>query len=273
MVMLHKAGDSKECGNYRTIALMSDTSKIMLYIILERIKEKVERELAEKQAGFRPGGGTGDMLCAIQILIEKLIETRNEAYIIFIDYSKAFDSVNHSELFTFLSQMGFPMHIVRLIQALYTDQEANIRWNGSHTDSFKIGKGVRQGCILSPQLFSTYTEQIMRESNVNEYGIKVGGRKIPNLRYADDTALCTNNHEEATRFINELNKAGEEKSFKLKAKKTKYIHISETDSEDLIIDADKIERVDHFKYLGSIKTNSGDCTTDINSRIGMAKNV
>ena len=150
MVMLHKAEDSKECGNYRTIALMSDTSKIMLYIILERIKEKVERELAEKQAGFRPGGGTGDMLCAIQILIEKLIETRNEAYIIFIDYSKAFDSVNHSELFTYLSQMGFPMHIVRLIQALYTDQEAKIRWNGSHTDSFKIGKGVRQGCILSP---------------------------------------------------------------------------------------------------------------------------
>ena len=83
--------------------------------------------------------------------------------------------------------------------------------------------------------------------------------------------ICTNNHEEATRFINELNKAGEEKSLKLNAKKTKYIHIGETDNEDLFIDADKIERVDHFKYLGSIKTNSGDCTTDINSRIGMAK--
>ena len=245
--------------------------KIMLYIILERIKEKVERDLAEEQAGFRPGTGTGDMLCAIQILIEKLIETRNEAYIIFIDYNKAFNSVNHSELFTTLSQMGFPMHSRRLIQALYTDQEAKIRWNGSHTDPFKIGKGVRQGCIISPHLFSTYTEQLMRESNVNEYGIKVGGRKISNLRYADDMALCKNNHEEATRFINELNKAGEEKNLKLNTKKTKYIHIGETDSEDLFIDADKIERVYHFKYLGPIKTNSGDCTTDINSRIGMAK--
>ena len=111
----------------------------------------------------------------------------------------------------------------------------------------------------------------MRESNVNEYGIKVGGRKISNLRYVDDTALCTNNHEEATRFINELNKAGEEKSLKLNAKKTKYIHIGETDSKDLFIDAEKIERVDHFKYLGSIKTNSGNCTADINSIIGMAK--
>ena len=111
----------------------------------------------------------------------------------------------------------------------------------------------------------------MRESNVNEYGIKVGGRQISNLRYADDTALCTNNHDEATRFINELNKAGEEKNLKLNAKKTKYIHIGETDSEDLFIDTGKIERVDHFKYLGSIKTNSGDCTTYINSSLGMAK--
>ena len=80
----------------------------MLYIILERIKEKVEREVVEEQAGSRPGRGTGDMVCAIQILIEKLIETRNEAYIIFIVYGKAFDSVNHSELFTTLSQMGLP---------------------------------------------------------------------------------------------------------------------------------------------------------------------
>ena len=109
----------------------------------------------------------------------------------------------------------------------------------------------------------------MRESNVKEYGIKVGERKISNLIYADDTAaaLCINNHEEATRFINKLNKAGEENCLKLNAKKTKYIHIGETDSEDLFIDADKIERVDHFKYLGSIKINLGDCTTGINSRI------
>ena len=85
------------------------------------------------------------------------------------------------------------------------------------------------------------------------------------------TAFYTNNHEEATHFINELNKTGEEKSLKLNAKKTKHIHIGETDSEDLFIDDDKIERVDHFKYLGSIKTNSGDCTTDINSGLGMAK--
>ena len=97
-----------------------------------------------------------------------------------------------------------------------------------------------------------------RKKNIQ---LKIRGRHDP-----------LHNHEEATRFINELNKAREEKSFKLNAKKTKYIHIGETDSEDLFIDADKIERVDYFKYLGSIKTDSSDCTTDINSRIGMAKN-
>ena len=129
------------------------------------------------------------------------------------------------------------MHIVRLIQALCTDQEAKIRWTGSHTDSFKIGKGVGQ------HLHRANNKRI----KCNRISNKGWREKISTLRYADDTALCTKNHEEATRFINELNKAGEEKSLKLNAKKTKYIHIGETDSEDLFIDADKIERVDHFK--------------------------
>lgn len=85
--------------------------------------------------------------------------------------------------------MGFPLHLIALIQSLYRDQSANIRWNSDHSEPFSIEKGVRQGCILSPHLFSAYTEQIMRDSNMDEFGIKINGRKISNLRYADDTAL------------------------------------------------------------------------------------
>ncbi|GFN89470.1 retrovirus-related pol polyprotein from type-2 retrotransposable element r2dm [Plakobranchus ocellatus] len=184
--MLHKAGDPKDCGNYRTIALISHTSKIMLYIILERLKAKIENELAEEQSGFRPGRGTSDMLCSIQVMIEKVIESHKEAYIIFIDYSKAFDSVDHSLLFKTLTMMGFPPHHIVMIQSLYTNQEASIRWNNQHTESFKILKGVRQGCILSPHFFSLYTEQIMKETDVDQYGIEVGGRKISNLSADQD---------------------------------------------------------------------------------------
>jgi hypothetical protein len=122
------------------------------------------------------------MLCAIQVLLEKLNGMKEEcqdAYIIFIDYSKAFDNVDHNELLRTLVKMGFPIHLIALIQSLYTDQSATIRWNGSHTEPFKIAKGVRQGCILSPHLFNVYTEQVMRDANVYEKGVILEGGAYP----------------------------------------------------------------------------------------------
>ena len=101
-VMLHKSGDPKNCGNYRTIALISHASKIMLIIILNRLRNKVDFELSECQAGYRSNRGTIDMLFVLQILIEKVRNTRDEAFITFIDYSKAFDSVIHQHLFKVL---------------------------------------------------------------------------------------------------------------------------------------------------------------------------
>ena len=275
LVMLHKAGSVKECGNYRTIALLSHTSKILLGIILNRLKAKVEFELADEQAGFRPGRGTGDMLCAIQAVLEKLNamkKDQQDAYVIFIDYSKAFDNVHHDNLVQTLLNMGFPPHLVALIQSLYTDQNAKIRWNGTHTSPFNIAKGVRQGCILSPHLFSIYTEQVMRDSDTDIQGIKVGGRKVSNLRYADDTALCAQSHQEASYLINKVNEVGQEKSLKLNVKKTKTFYIGDDDNyEPIKIGSEDLERVEHFKYLGSTKTSDAYCTKDVNIRIAMGK--
>ena len=93
--MLHKSGNVKDCNNYRTIALISHASKILLIIILNRLKPKVEEELSDRQAGYRKNRGTIDMLFVLQILIEKIRNTDQEMFMIFIDYSKAFDSVIH----------------------------------------------------------------------------------------------------------------------------------------------------------------------------------
>ena len=111
-----------------------------------------------------------------------------------------------------MEEMGFPKHLIKLIEGLYCDQEALIRWNKCHTDPFQILKGVRQGCILSPHLFSLYTEKIMRDAEVNNFGIKIGGQKISNLRYADDTALCADNHEDICKLLNNIN---EEENLKI----------------------------------------------------------
>ena len=116
IVVIYKAGNSKECSNYRTIALISHASKILLQILLNRMRKKIEMELPDEQAGFRPGRSTADMLVIIQVLIEKVMGIGSQALITFIDYSKAFDSISHVQLFDIMLGLGFPEHIVALLQ-------------------------------------------------------------------------------------------------------------------------------------------------------------
>ena len=127
-VVLFKAGDRKQCSNYRTIALISHTSKILLLIIVNRLKRKLEFEQPEEQAAYRKGRGTRDMLVCLQVLIEKIIAIDGKVFIMFIDYSKTFDSVSHCKLFEAFLEMGFPKHLVTLLKSLYVNQRAIIRW-------------------------------------------------------------------------------------------------------------------------------------------------
>ena len=105
-------------------------------IIILRLKAKLDQELPEEQAAYRKGRGTVDMLVCLQILMEKIIALGQKAFIMFIDYSKAFDSVSHIKLFSAMIEMGFPAHLVALLQSLYVNQKAKIRWNGENTDEF-----------------------------------------------------------------------------------------------------------------------------------------
>ena len=116
----------------------------------------------------------------------------------FIDYAKAFDCMDHNKLWKILEEMEIPDHLTCLMRNLYTGQEATVRTRHGTTDWFKIGKGVRQGCILSPCLFNLYAEYIMRNAGLDEAqaGIKIAGRNINNLRYADDITLMAESEEE-----------------------------------------------------------------------------
>lgn len=109
----------------------------------------------------------------------------------FIDYSKAFDCVDHNLMWRYLREMGVPEHLVMLLHNLYEGQKATVRTEQGCCEQFDVKKGVRQGCILSPPLFNLYSEQIMRNAGIKDMteGVKVGGRNANNLRYADDTTL------------------------------------------------------------------------------------
>ena len=127
----------------------------------------------------------------IRWIMEKAKEFQKNIYFCFIDYAKAFDCVDHKQLWKILKDMGIPDHLACLLRNLYAGQEATV-WTGhGTTDWFQIGKGVCQGCILSSCLFNLYAEYIMRNTGLEEAqdGIKIAGRNINNLRYADDTTL------------------------------------------------------------------------------------
>ena len=117
---------------------------------------------------------------------------------IYFSYAKAFDCVDHNKLWKILKEMGIPDHLTCLLRNLYSGQEATVRTGRGTTDWFKIGKGVRQGCILSPCLFNLYAEYIMRNTGLEETqaGIQIARRNINNLRYADDTTLMAESEKE-----------------------------------------------------------------------------
>ena len=156
----------------------------------------MNRELPHVQAGFRKGRATRDQIASIHWIIKKAREFQENIY--FIDYAKAFDCVDHSKLWKILQEMGISDHLTGLLRNLYAGQEATVRTRHGTTNWFQIGKGIRPGCILSPSLFNLYAEYIMRNAGVDEAqaGIKIAGRNINKLRYADDTTLIAESEEE-----------------------------------------------------------------------------
>ena len=131
------------------------------------------------------------LIANIRWIMEKARQFQKNIYFCFIDDANAFDCVDHNKLWKILKEMGIPDHLTCLLRNLYAGQEATVRTRHGTTDWFQIGKGVRQGCILSLCLFNLYAEYIMRIVGLEEVqaAIKIAGRNSNNLRYADDTTL------------------------------------------------------------------------------------
>ena len=269
-VPIYKRGDNKECGNYRTIALISHASKVLLRVIQRRLEVFLIPELPIKQAGFRRGRGTRDHIANLMWVMEKAREHRRDLYMCFIDYQKVFDCVDHERLWVILRVMGVPVHLIVLLRRLYANQEATIRTEFGETENIDIGKGVQQGCILSPLLFNIYAENIMREA-LEEWdsGISIGGRMVTNLSYADDTTLLAGTKEDLTELVERVRRASE--------KAGRYLHVGKTkvmttgDIGEVTVDGKDIEVVTKFVFLGALIPKDGLCENEVRRRIAMGK--
>ena len=217
-------------------------------------------ELPDVQAGFRKGRGTRNQIANIRWIIKKAREFQKN--ICFIDSAKALDCVDHNKLWKILKEMGISDHLTCLLRNLYVGQKATVRTGHGTTDWFQIGKGVCQGCILSPCLFNLYAEYILRNTGLDEAqgGIKIARRIINNLRYADDTTLMAES-EELKSLLMQVKEESEKVGLKLNIQKTKIMASGPITSWQ--IDGETVETVADFIFLGSKITANGDCSHEI----------
>ena len=217
----------------------------------------MNRELPDVQTGFRKSRGTKDQIANIHWIIKKVREFQKNIYFCFIDCAKAFDCVDDNKLWKTLEEMGISDHLTCLLRNLYADQEATVRTEHETTDWFQIGKGVRQGCILSPCIFNLNAEYIMRNVGLEEAqaGIKIAGRNINNLRFADDSSLMKES-KELKSLLMKAKEESEKVGLKLNIQKTKIMASGPITSWE--IDGETVETVSDFIFLGSKITADGD---------------
>ena len=210
-------------------------------------------ELPDVQAGFRKGRGTRDQIANIHWIMEKTREFQKNIYFCFTDYAKAFDCVDHNKLWKILREMGIPDHLTCLLRNLYAGQEATVRTEHGTIDWFQIGKGVCQGCISSPCFFNLCTEYLMRNTGLDEAqaGIKIAGRNINNLRYADHTTFMAESEEELKSLLMKVKEESEKVGLKLNIQKTKIMAFGPISSWE--IDGETVETVSD--YFGGLQNH------------------
>ena len=272
-IPIPKKNGTMKCDEHRLISLISVISKIILKVLLKRARNKIQNEIAEVQFGFRAGKGTRNAIFTLRMLSERAIEVQRDLYICFVDFTKAFDKVKHKEMIKMLEKIKLDNKDIRVIKNLYKDQEAAIRVENELTEWIKIKRGVRQGCVWSPDLFSLYSENIIRNLEKEE-GVLIGGFNLTNLRYADDTVLIADSEAKLQKLVSILNEESEAVGLSINKKKTKTLVISKkqiTPSCKITVNGAEVKQLNCFEYLGSNITSDGRCVSEIKKRISIAK--
>ena len=205
MIILHKNGDRRVIKNYRPISLLSHMYKLFTRVLQKRMESILDANQPREQAGFRKGYSTTDHLQSINQIIEKCNEYNLNLCIAYIDYEKAFDSVEHEVIFQALRNIGINETYINIIEDIYTDATAKVHIEKEESEEIKILRGVRQGDPISPKLFTASIQEVFKNSELKTNGIEIDGEKLTDLRFADDIALTTNSVQDMEIQLNTIN--------------------------------------------------------------------
>ena len=236
--------------------------------------EKTKDYIGKDQFGFMKGRSTRDAIATLRVITEKLLEHGKDLFVCFVDFEKAFDRVNWIKLMEILKNVGVDYRDRRMIWELYMNQSAEVIIGEEISEAAEIGRGVRQGGLLSTILFNIYVEFMLMEALEDcEDGVNVGGERLAAVRYADDQAMIAITNVGLQCIMDRLVEVGNGYDMKVNGTKTKIMRISIKKNKKItvIIEGMKLKQVQSFCYLGSIITEEGRCEKEIRCRIGMAK--
>ena len=287
LIMIYKKGDKNKCENYRGLSISSNISKLYSRIIQKRVAEYAEEKnlLAEMQNAFRRNRSTMDNLLILQAILNKAKAEDSEMYLGFIDLTKAYDQVPRQRLWNKMEEQGFGGKFMRIIKEMYREQKRKVKIKNGWSKWIKTNKGLRQGCVFSPLLFTIYINEIQEEL-MKKGGMEIDGTKIPGLVFADDIVIIANTEKTAKDMIKTINKEIRRRKLQINESKSNIIKISRKKGEEAawVIRDDKgriqgiIEETQETKYLGVTISGEGIYENhkkmkikQINKQIGIMK--
>ena len=275
IIKLPKKGNLKECKNWRGITLLSIPGKVLNRILLERMKTAVDDRLRDEQAGFRKGRSCTDQIATLRIILEQSMEWQSSLYVTFVDFEKAFDSVDRNTLWKLLAHHGIPKKIINLIRKTYEPSSCQVVHNGSLTSSFNILTGVRQGCLLSPFLFLLAIDWVMKTAlDGHSRGVQwTLFSHLEDIDFADDVTLLSHRQNDMQNKAVAVDGAGSDIGLKINIPKSKTMRANQTNEDPITIRGVALEDVERFPHLGSIVCKDGGTDEDIAVRIGKATGV
>jgi endonuclease/exonuclease/phosphatase family metal-dependent hydrolase len=253
---LFKKGDRSSCDNYRGISLLNTAYKIYSMVIKGRMQPIMEVLLLEEQCGFRKGRACTDNVFVMKQIVEKRREFNLETHIAFVDFKKAFDSINRSKLWDVLQLSGYPSHLIKAVKSLYRNTRIIIDMETSKTDEIRINRGLRQGCGLSPALFNIYLDDMIRKwKSQIKTGIVIkedSGDALNCLIFADDLIVLQESEDDLQRSLFELDKIGQDYNLIISSSKTRVMAFRGKDPvrSKIVVQQNIVDQVSHFHYLG-----------------------
>ena len=292
-------GDRMSCDNHRGISLLCIAGKIFARLLLNRLYKHIDDigVVPESQCGFRSGRGTTDMNFALRQIQEKCRLHGQDLYLVFIDLTKAFDTINRESLWCILEKVGCPKLFVSLIRSLHDDMSVTVREGSDRSPAFEVTSGTKQGCVLAPTLFSIFFSLMLyvafkdatdgvdiksrfdrglcstKSSHFNA-PTKVQLSTIRDLLFADDCALAACSLEALQRLCNSFATAARRFGLTISIKKTEALYQPAPGNDyvppAVFIEGKQLKAVEHFKYLGSIVSSVATLDAEITARIAKA---